>query len=161
MSCHRLSMISRTSRSMIVGCARVGRLVFGVLGLSIIGHLSDIAIISVGGVGDMLGATIGKSNRVSTVNSSIGITCFSSIEGRLGVVISYSILIGVGSRSIGLGLMVRSGGMVGWGGLVGRGRLVGRSVNHWSMVSRSRGMVCRSMDHWRMVCRSRGVVCRG
>jgi len=145
-------MISRTSRSMIVGCARVGRLVFGVLGLSIIGHLSDIAIISVGGVGDMLGATIGKSNRVSTVNSTIGITCFSSIEGRLGVVISDSILIGVGSRSIGLGLMVGSGGVVrSWG------RLVGRSVNHWSMVSRSRGMVCRSMDH-RGVVGSRGMV---
>merc|ERR1711997_106419 len=116
---------------MIVGCARVGRLVFWVLGLSIIGHLSNIAVISVGGVGNMLGATIGKSNRVSTANSTIGITCFSSIEGRLGVVISDSILIGVGSRSVGLGLMVRS-----------RGRLVGRSVNHWSMVNRSRGMVC-------------------
>jgi len=147
-------MISRTSRSMIVGCARVGRLVFWVMGLSIIGHLSDIAIISVGGVGDMLGATIGKSNRVSTVNSTIGITCFSSIEGRLGVVISDSILIGVGSRSIGLGLMVGSGGVVrSWG------RLVGRSVNHWSMVSRSRGVVCRSMDHRGVIgSRGRGMV---
>merc|ERR1719266_2562411 len=104
------------------------------MGLSIIGHLSDIAIISIGGVGDMLGATIGKSYRVSTVNSTIGITCFSSIEGRLGVVISDSILIGVGSRSIGLGLMVGSGG-----------RLVSRSVNHWSVVG-SRGMV----DNWGM-----------
>merc|ERR1719266_1244843 len=101
------------------------------MGLSIIGHLSDIAIISIGGVGDMLGATIGKSNRVSTVNSTIGITCFSSIEGRLGVVISDSILIGVGSRSIGLGLM----------------------------VSRSRGVVCRSMDHRGVVgSRGRGMV---
>merc|ERR1719266_3234232 len=118
------------------------------MGLSIIGHLSDIAVISVGGVGNMLGATIGKSNRVSTVNSTIGITCFSSIEGRLGVVISDSILIGVGSRSIGLGLMVGSGG-----------RLVGRSVNHWSMVSRSRGMVCRSMDHRGVIgSRGRGMV---
>ena len=142
-------MISRTSRSMIVGCARVGRLVFWVMGLSIIGHLSDIAIISVGGVGDMLGATVGKSNRVSTINSTIGITCFSSIEGRLGVVISDSILIGVGSRSIGLGLMVGSGGMV-----RSRGRLVGRSVNHWS-----RGVVCRSMDHRGVVgSRGRGMV---
>ena len=40
----------------------------------------------------MLGTTIRKSNRVSSINITGTITGLSSIESSLGIVISYSIL---------------------------------------------------------------------
>ena len=49
----------------------------------------------------MLGATIGKSNRVGTSGITSSITGFSSVESSLGVVISNSVLKSVGfSRAI-------------------------------------------------------------
>ena len=74
----------------------------GVVGLvlrvdtsSFIGDFSNISIITISGVGNMLSTTIGKSDRVPTTHYTSAITSLSSIEGSLGVVVSYGIFKGV------------------------------------------------------------------
>merc|ERR1719211_916360 len=101
-------------------------LVLGVDSGSFIGDFSNISIISISGISNMLGTTIGKSNRVRTNSISVTSTGLSSIEGSLGVVISYGIF-----KSVGL-----SGAIIGSRGrdVVGRGRLVvGWGVHHGGM----------------------------
>jgi len=100
----------------------------------------------------MLGATVGKSNRVRSNGISISLAGLSSVEGSLGVIISYGVF-----KCVGFGRTIIS-----WFGVVGRGRfVVCRSVDNWGMDNW--GMVCRSMDNWGMVSRSVdnwGMVCR-
>jgi hypothetical protein len=67
---------------------------------TVIGDISDISVVVVGGVLDMLGATIGKSNIVRSRNNTGSISSLSSIEVSIGVVISNSVLVGVGFVSI-------------------------------------------------------------
>merc|ERR1719347_2029112 len=104
----------------------------------------------------MLGTAIRESNRVRSLSIACTITCLSSLEVGIGVVISYSIGVGVG------GDLIR----VGWLSMVGRG-----SVDNRSMVSRggmdnrgvvdNRGMVSwGSMDN-RGVVNNWGMVGRG
>merc|ERR1719211_288945 len=111
-------------------------LVLGVDSGSFIGDFSNISIISISGISNMLGTTIGKSNRVRTNSISVTSTGLSSVEGSLGVVISYGIF-----KSVGLSwAIIGSRGR----GMVGRGRLVvSWGVDHGGM--HYRGMVSRSV----------------
>ena len=63
---------------------------------SLVGNIGDISVVVVGGVLDVLGSAVGKSNRVRSGNGTVGISGLSGIEGGLGVVISNSVGVGVG-----------------------------------------------------------------
>ena len=86
---------------------------------SLVGHISDISVISVGDILDVLDSAIGKSHGVSTLDIAGTIGGLLSIEVGLGVVISHSVGEGVGGNLIGVFLgMVSGGGLVsnrGWG----------------------------------------------
>ena len=100
---------------------------------SIISDISDISVVVVGGVLDMLGTAIRKSNIIRSRNNTSSISSLSSVEVSLGVVISNSVLVGIGLISIGWLRGMVSRGSVDSRGVVSRGSMVDRS----SMVSRS------------------------
>ena len=109
---------------------------------SVISDISDISVVVVGGVLDMLGTTIGKSNIIRSRNNTSSITSLSSVEVSLGVVISNSVLVSVGLISIGgLSSMVSRGSMDYWG-MVDNGG----SVDNWGMVD-NRGH-SNSVSNW-------------
>jgi len=97
---------------------------------SLIGDISNISIISVGGVGHSLDSAIGKSNSVRSLSGSSTIRGLLSVEVGLGVVISNSVGVGVGGDliSVFLSLVSRGRGMVGWSSV---------GNNSWSMVGGS------------------------
>merc|ERR1712018_52121 len=117
---------------------------------SLVGHISNISVISVGDVLDVPDSAIGKSHGVSTLDIAGTIGGLLSIEVGLGVVISHGVGEGVGRDLIGVFLgLVSGGGLVsnrGWG-------ISGGSVdsvsNNWSMVD---GVVSHWVDsmmsHW-------------
>ena len=92
---------------------------------SLIGDISDISIITVGRVLDVLDSAIRKSNGVRSGNVGSTIGLFLSVEARLGVVISNSIGVGVGGDLIGVSL---NWGMVNWG-MISWG-----SVDYWGSM---------------------------
>jgi len=126
---------------------------------SLIGDISDISIISVGRVLDVLDSAIRKSNRVRSGNVGSTIGLFLSVEASLGVVISNSVGEGVWRDLIGVGLNISSldWGMVSWGwGMISWGSVdsVGNnwgSVDDWGMDSMSNnwGSV-DGMSNWGM-----------
>merc|ERR1739846_112968 len=111
---------------------------------SIISDISDISVVVVGGVLDMLGTAIRKSNIIRSRDNTSSITRLSSVEVSLGVVISNSVLVGIGFISIG------------WlRGMVSRGSVDNRGVvDNWGMVDNwgnSNSMsnwVVDSMSNW-------------
>jgi len=115
----------------------------GVLGLSGVGHVSNIAVVVIGVVGHSLGAAIGKSNGVGSSNNTVTVIVLLLVEGSLGVVISDSVgeLVGRDLSKVSSGVSSLHGGVVGggvvdnWGGGVGGG-----GVNHGSVVDH-RGVV--------------------
>merc|ERR1739846_11333 len=102
---------------------------------SIISDISDISVVVVGGVLDMLGTAIRKSNVIRSRNNT-SITRLSSVEVSLGVVISNSVLVGIGFISIG------------WlRGMVSRGSVDNRGVvDNWGMVDNWGNS--NSMSNW-------------
>merc|ERR1719474_1299275 len=88
---------------------------WSILSLSIISDISNITIIVIGVIVDMLDSAIRKSNRVGSLISTSTIRRLSSLEVRLGVVISNSIGVSVRGNNI-------------WGSMNCMG-------NHWSMHS--------------------------
>ena len=110
---------------------------------SLIGDISDISVVVVSGVLDVLGPAIRKSNSVFSGHSSVGIRGLSGVEGSLGVIISNSVGERVGFRGL-LLFVVSSRGVIrsrGWGMVGSRGRGVvgsgGRCVSRSSMDNRS------------------------
>merc|ERR550534_2002331 len=97
---------------------------------ALIGHIGDIAVISVGGVFDVLDPAVGKGNRVSSGDVAGTIGLLLSVEGGLGVVISDGVGEGVGGDLIGVGLGLVSGGrgVIGGGGVDNRGVISGGGV---------------------------------
>ena len=87
----------------------------GVDGLSRVGHLGDVAVDVVGGVGDGLDPAVGEGDGVRATDNTVGISGLSSVEVGLGVVVGNTVGVGVGLR----GLLddSDSGGMVGRGGV--------------------------------------------
>ena len=87
----------------------------GVDGFSRVGHLGDVAVDVVGGVGDGLDPAVGEGDGVRATDNTVGISGLSSVEVGLGVVVGNTVGVGVGLR----GLLddSDSGGMVGRGGM--------------------------------------------
>merc|ERR1719356_1201048 len=67
-----------------------------ILSFSLIGHISNITIIIIGMIVNMLDTTIGKVDRVRSFNNTSSIIGFSLVEGSTRVVISNSISVTVG-----------------------------------------------------------------
>jgi len=131
----------------------------------------------------MLGTAIRKSNGVRSSSVTGTITSLSSIESRLGVVISNSVGVGVRRRLIGVSWLsvvgwsgVDNRGMISWSSVDNRGVVSWSSVDNrgvisWSSVDNrgvigwgvvdNRGMINRGMvDNWGMV-DNRGMVSWG
>ena len=123
----------------MVGRGRGGdiRLGFGVDWDSLIGYVSDISVVVVGGVLDMLGATIGKSNIVRSRNNTSSISSLSSVEVSLGVVISNSVLVGVGFVNMSWLNISSMSWSISWG-----------SMDNWGMVDSMSNWVVDSMGNW-------------
>merc|ERR1719414_2231263 len=90
---------------------------WSILSLSIISDISNITIIVIGVIVDMLDSAIRKSNRVGSLISTSTIRRLSSLEVRLRVVISNSIGVSVRGNNI--------WGSIGWSSV----------SNNWSMIS--------------------------
>merc|ERR1719360_289687 len=149
------------------GRGRVVRLSLGVDRDSLVGHIGDITVVVVGGVLNVLGPAIGKSNRVATRDSIGGL---GGLELGLGVVISNTVCIGIGGGlllSVGLGVAIdglrvgNHGGVVNDGsGVHGVGNGSVHSVgNDGSSVVGGRGVMNnRGMVGGRGVMNNRGMV---
>jgi hypothetical protein len=127
----------------MVGRGRGGdiRLGFGVDWDSLVGDVSDISVVVVRGVLNMLGTTIGKSNIVRSRNNTGSISSLSSVEVSLGVVISNSVLVGVGFINMSwLNISSMSWG-ISWGSMDNWGMVdsMGNWVSNKSMVSKWMG----------------------
>ena len=141
-----LSVVS-WGRSSVVSTGRDS----GVLGLSGVGHISNITVVVVGVVGHSLGSAIGKSNGVGSSNNTVAVIVLLLVESSLGVVISHGVgeLVGgdlskVSSGISGLHGGVISGGVVdNGGGSIGGGGVVGSGVDHGGVV---RGSMVDSVD---------------
>jgi len=138
-----LGVVSR-GRGWLVGGGWLVSWLLGVDSGSLVGHIGNIAVISVGGVGDVLDSAIGKSNGVRSGDIAGTIGLLLALEVGLGVVISHSVGEGVGGDLIGVLL-----GLVSGSGLVSRGRGIswGSLHNHGGMVG-SRGMMDSMMSDW-------------
>jgi len=101
---------------------------------SLVGHIGNIAVIAVGGVGHVLDPAVGKSNRVRSGHVAGTIGLLLALEVGLGVVISHGVGEGVGGDLIGVFL-----GLVGGGGLVSSGS--------WLVSNRGRGISWGSVDN--------------
>jgi len=99
----------------------------GIVGLSLIGHISNIAIIVVGMVLDVLDPAVRKVDRVLAINNTGAIIVLSLLEGSSGVVISNSVCVGVGRdlRQV----ISNISGVMGHRGVVSRG-----GVNHRGVI---------------------------
>jgi len=137
-SLNRLGVVSR-SRGWLVSW------LLGVDSGSLVGHIGNIAVISVGGVGHVLDPAVGKSHGVRSGDIAGTIGLLLALEVGLGVVISHGVSEGVGGDLIGVLL-----------GLVSRGSVVSGSSNldngSWGVswgglvVDWGRGISWGSMD---------------
>jgi len=90
-----------------------------VVGLSLIGHISNIAIIVVGVVLDVLNPAVRKVDRVLAINNTGAIVVLSLLESSSRVVIGNSVGVGVG-RDLGQ-VISHISGVMGHRGVVGGG----------------------------------------
>ena len=101
----------------------------GVDSLSRVGHLGDVAVDVVGGVGDGLDPAVGEGDGVRATDNTVGISGLSSVEVGLGVVVGNTVSVGVGLRGLlddsDSGGMVGRGGMNDGGGVDNRGSMDG------------------------------------
>ena len=101
----------------------------GVDGFSRVGHLGDVAVDVVGGVGDGLDPAVGEGDRVRATDNTVGISGLSCVEVGLGVVVGNTVSVGVGLRGLlddsDSGGMVSRGGMDDGGGVDNRGSMDG------------------------------------
>jgi len=113
------------------GGGSVGGRGLGVDSGALVGHIGDIAVISVGGVLHVLDSAVGKSDRVSSGHVAGAIRLLLGVEVRLGVVISDGVGEGVGGDLISVSLS-----LVGGGGVVSRGGGVvsGGGVHHGGVI---------------------------
>ena len=127
-------------RGSMVG--RGGMMNLRVAGVSLVGDIGNITLIATSGVLDVLGPAVGKGNRVRSLDVSVAILVLGGVEGSLGVVISNSVLEGVGLGGLVVGLGMVGGCVVGRGGVDNGSSVVGRGRG---MVGRG-GVVSSSMD---------------
>ena len=116
-------------------------------GNSLVRYISNISIVVVSSVLNVLGSAIRKSNRVRSDNSTTAISRFSSLESSLRVVIRNSIGVGVWLRGlfllvVGSRGVIRSRGMIrGRGSMDNRGSVRGRGSMVGSSMEDRGGMV--------------------
>jgi len=101
---------------------------------SLVSHISHIAVISIGGVLDVLDPAVGKSHRVRSGDVAGTIGLLLALEVGLAVVVSNGVGEGVGRDLIRVLL-----GLVGWSGLVSWSRGIGGGSvdsvgNDWGSV---------------------------
>ena len=83
-----------------------------------VGHLSNVAAVTVGVVGHGLGPAVGKGNAVGA-GGGVTVTVLLLVELGSGVVISHAVGVGVGGGLVGVdggGTVGRGGGVLGHGG---------------------------------------------
>ena len=92
-------------------------------------YIGNITIVMIGGVVNVLGSAIRKSNGIGSSHGAVDIGSFGGVEGSFGVVVMNTVLEGVGSRGlvlVGWSRVVRSGMVGSRGGMVrSGGRMVG------------------------------------
>ena len=110
----------------------------GVDSLTLVGDVSGVTVVVVGGVGHDLGPAVGKGNAVGSVDGSGGVAGLLGGESGLGVVIGNTVGVGVGGGLLLVGGCV-GGGMVGGGGGVVGGS-VGNGVDGGSVVDNGGGV---------------------
>ena len=105
------------------GGGRDVRLGLGVDSGALVGHVSDVAVIAVGGVLHVLDTAVGEGNGVGAGNVGGTVGLLLGVEGGLGVVVSDGVGEGVGGDLVGvlLGVVGGGGGVVGGGGVHGVG----------------------------------------
>jgi len=126
----------------------------------------------------MLGTAIRKSNGVRSSSVTGTITSLSSIESRLGVVISNSVGVGVRRRLIRVSWLsvvgwsrvdnrgviswssVDNRGVIGWGSMDNRGMISRGMVDNWGMVDNGGMISWGSMVNWSSM-DNRGMISRG
>ena len=126
----------------MVGWGRGGGigLGLGVDSSSLVSHISNVSIISIGGVGDTLDSTIGKSNRVGALGIAGTIRSFLGVEVGLRVVIGHGVGVGVGENFVRVDLCLVGGGrgVCGGGGVDrgghGGGNADGKTSNDLSII---------------------------
>ena len=77
----------------------VGGFVLGVFGLSGVGDLSDVSAVVIGGVADVLGATVGQKNIVRS-RDNFAVAAFLVAEVVVGIVILHMVSEVVGSGGL-------------------------------------------------------------
>jgi len=125
------------------GCLVTTNGLLGVDGGALVGDVSDEAVITVGGVLDMLDPAVGKGNRVRSGNVGGAVRGLLGLEVGLGVVISHGVGEGVGAL---LSKVISdvSGlhrGVVGGSGVDDRGGVDGVSNDGGGVDSVSNGSV--------------------
>jgi hypothetical protein len=116
---------------------------------ALIGHISDISVISVGRVGNLLDSAVGKGNGVRSLDIAGTIRGLLGVEVGLGVVISNGVGVAVGGDLIGVSLGLVGGGRgvvsggLDHGGSIGGGGVhsVGNDGGGVDGVSHNRGGV--------------------
>ena len=68
----------------------------GVLGLAIIGHVGDEAVIAIGAVVDVLDPAVGEVDRVGSIPEAGSIVGLGLLEGSARELVSHTVLVGVG-----------------------------------------------------------------
>jgi len=119
----------------VVSTSRSG----GVLGLTGVGHIGNVAVVVVGVVVDSLGPAVRKGNGVRSSNHTVSVIVLLLVEGSLAVVISDGVGEGVGaglSKVVG-DVSSLDRGVVSGSWLVSSGSgLVGDWGDHGSMIGR-------------------------
>ena len=123
-------------------------LLLGVDSGALVGDISDVSVISVGGVLHVLDSAIGKSDGVSTLDVAGTIGSLLSVEVSLGVVVGDGVGEGVGRDLIGVGLglvdgVSNDGSVVDHGGVDG----VGNDGSSVDSVSHNWGGVDSVVGH--------------
>merc|ERR1719430_1453287 len=76
----------------------------GILSSSVIGDLSDVSIVGIRVVVDMLGAAVREVDTVRTLSIASSVTGLGSIEVGGGVVVSDGVVVCVGGNLVGVDL---------------------------------------------------------
>merc|ERR1719293_226754 len=106
-----------------------------VLSFSLIGHISNIAIIVISMIFDMLNATIREVYRVRSIDNTSSIIGFSLVEGSTRVVISNRICVTVGRWFSEVRLCISGGVSNNWGMVNNRGMVDDGGMGNSNWVS--------------------------
>jgi len=119
---------------------------------ALIADLRDEAIIVVGVVVDSLDTAVREVDRVRSLNNTIAIIGLSLVEGGSRVVVSNSIVVGVGGNLCKVRYGVSSGSLHD-GGMVSRGGVDDRGSISWGSVDNRGSIGWGSMDNWSSISR--------